>query len=159
MAEQEVSFYKSEYSEGCPGCNRTEPQPEGLDIVLITDNFRVHQDYALPIPGMMVVETIRHVKSIAEFTDGESNELMIVLRRTREAMRDAGIEEATLVQEERSSHFHAWWLPIYPWMKDATDGKIRNIQLIFNHAKENMLTASNIKKVGNVTRRIKLSLI
>ncbi|OGY08019.1 MAG: hypothetical protein A2782_02050 [Candidatus Blackburnbacteria bacterium RIFCSPHIGHO2_01_FULL_43_15b] len=65
-------------------------------------------------PGMMVVELRRHIRSITEFTVDESNKLVGVLTRTREAMRNAGIEEATLVQEERSSHFHAWWLPIYP---------------------------------------------
>lgn len=159
MVEQEMSFYKSVYSEGCPGCNRTEPQPEGLDIVLETNNYRVHQDYALPIPGMMVIEVKRHVRSMTEFTADESSELVSVLMKTREAMRSAGIEEATLVQEERSSHFHAWWLPIYPWMKDAADGKIRNIQFIFNHAKENMVTKNNIREVEEITRRIKVSLM
>lgn len=62
--EKEISFYKNIYSEGCPACYRENPQPEGLDIVLETDNFRVHQDYALPIPGMMVIETKRHIKSM-----------------------------------------------------------------------------------------------
>ncbi|MBI2591010.1 MAG: hypothetical protein HYW33_04065 [Candidatus Blackburnbacteria bacterium] len=43
-------------------------------------------------------------------------------------------------------------------MKDATGGKIRNIQLIFNHAKENMVTRGCIKEVEEITKRIKLSL-
>ncbi|MFA6250512.1 MAG: hypothetical protein WC686_03345 [Candidatus Shapirobacteria bacterium] len=159
MDEIETSFYGSVYSEGCPGCNRNEPQPEGLGIVLETVNFRVHQDYALPIPGMMVVETRRHIRSMTEFTADELSDLVSVLVRTREAMRDAGIEEAILVQEERSSHFHAWWLPIYPWIRDVAGGKIRNIQLIFDHAKKYMVTEGNIKKVEETIRRIKASLV
>ena len=156
---EEISFYENVYSTGCPACNRKEPQPEGLDIVLETNNFRVHQDYALPIPGMMVVEVKRHVRSMTEFTDDEAIELTDVLIRTRNAMKEVGIEDATLVQEERSSHFHAWWLPIYPWMKDITGGKTRNIQSIFNHAKKNMVTDDNIRKVEEITRQIKASLV
>ena len=78
-----------------------------MDIVLETDNFRVYQDYALPIPGMMIIELKRHVRSMINFTFGESNELVSVFIRTREAMRNVGIVEAVLVQEERSTRFHA----------------------------------------------------
>lgn len=74
-------------------------------------------------------------------------------------MKKVGIEEAVLVQEEKSSHFHAWWLPIYPWMKDVTGGKNRNIQLIFNHAKENMVTENNIREVEEIIKQIKALLI
>jgi len=155
MADTEFSFYKTIYSEGCPGCSRVEPQPTGLDVVLETKYFRVHQDYALPIPGMMVVEVKRHVKSVMEFTANESDEFVSVLIRTRKAMKEAGVIEANLVQEEKSSHFHAWWLPIYPWMKEATEGKMRNIQLIFDHAKESMTTEKHIEEVEEMTKRIK----
>ena len=158
MVEEEISFYKNVYSIGCPGCNRIEPQPKGLDIVLETDSFRVHQDYALPIPGMMVMELKRHVNCITEFTVEELNEFVTVLMKTRKAIKNAGILDATLVLEEKSPHFHAWWLPIHPWMKDVTDGKIRNMQFIFNHAKKNMVTESNIKKVEEIVSRIKIFL-
>ena len=152
--EKEMSFYGTIYSEGCPGCNRVEPQPDGLSIIFENDYFRVHQDYALPIPGMMVIESKRHVSRIYEFTPNELNSFSITLQMTREAMRLAGIEEATLVQEEKSSHFHAWWLPILPWMKDITNGKLRNIQEIFDHAKE-VTTLPPITEVEEVVKKIK----
>ncbi len=151
----EESFYKAPYSEGCPGCNRIEPQPEGLIIVYEDDKFRVHQDYALPIPGMMVVESKRHIKSISDFTPEELNRYSLVLRKVRDALGSIGVENATLIQEEKSSHFHAWFLPIYPWMANVTSGKLRNIQEIFDYAKGNMVTDQHISEVEKATKAIK----
>ncbi len=152
--ESEISFYGQVYSTGCPGCTRIEPQPLGLDNVLESKYFRVHQDYELPIPGMMVIESKKHVPSLVDFSSPELSDFVIVLNKVRVAMLMIGLDEATLVQEERSPHFHAWWLPIHPWMKELARGKVRNIQQIFDHAKSNV-SAQAIKDVENATLDLK----
>ena len=157
--ETETSFYGKTYSIGCPGCNRIEPQPDGLAIVYEDEYFRAHQDYALPIPGMMVIETKRHIKRITEFKRGEKEGIANVLMKIRQAMRSVGLEEAVLIQQEKSSHFHVWWLPIHPWMREATNGRLRNIQDIFDYAKKNLKNKEDIKAVEKTTRKIKKSLV
>ena len=129
----EYSFYKKVYSKGCPGCDRIEPQPVGLAIVLETEYFRVHQDYVLPIPGMMVVESKRHVNNPEGLSEDEKQEFAIVWSRVSQAVRSfRGVVDIMHVLQDKSSHFHFWLLPVYPWMNDATDGSLRNTQDIFN---------------------------
>ena len=153
---KEYSFYGKEYADGCPGCNRIEPQPLALQIVYETNSFRVHQDYALPIPGMMVIETKRHVSKPDELTPEEQQEFGVVWAKVSDAIRETlGIEEITHVLQDKSTHFHLWLLPVHPWMKDAADGKLRNLQDIFGFAKENMMTEEYFLEVEKVTEKIK----
>lgn len=156
--QDEMSFYGEIYSHGCPGCNRVEPQREGLSIVYENDYFRVHQDYALTIPGLMVIESKRHVFSIIDLNEKELTSLMFIICKVREALKSIGIEESNLVQEEKRCHFHIWWLPIYPWMKEITEGKTRNNQIIFEYSKKNLINSEEIKKVEEATNKIKIYL-
>lgn len=152
--DTEFSFYKNIYSEGCPGCDREEPQPEGLAIVFQNRSFRVHQDYALPIPGMMVIESKKHTKSYIDFTEKERTDFDEALFTTLSALKEVGFEEVIRVQEERSSHFHEWLMPIYPWMKTATEGKLRNLQDIFDYTKANLINPNQIAEVEKATKQI-----
>lgn len=51
--------------------------------VIRSKYFDVHQDFEIPIPGFMILTSLRHVKAIDEFTDEESDEFMQILRATR----------------------------------------------------------------------------
>ena len=152
---KEFSFYGQEYSDGCPGCNRIEPQPAGLDNVLEAKHFRVHQDYVLPVPGMMVIETKRHVAKLEDLNNEEKTELIGVWSRVSEAVRSLGYDDIVHILEDRSSHFHLWILPVHPWMKEVADGKVRNLQVIFDHIKANMITDEWITKTEESVRQIK----
>jgi len=158
VESQKISFYGSVYSVGCPACNRIEIQPVGLDIVFENQYFRVHQDYSLPIPFMMVIESKRHIVSISDLNTNESESFIKVLEKVRTSLSENEINEVTLVQDESSSHFHLWLLPIYPWMSDVTNGRIRNIQDIFDFAKANMKTQKLIREVEKATQKLKLTL-
>lgn len=104
------------------------------------------------------METKQHVKRITDSIDQELVGFVSVTTRVRSAMMRAGIEEAVLIQEEKSSHFHAYWLPILSWMKEITSGEMRNIQVIFNHAKEKLNTNEDRKVIDEMTQRIKKEL-
>ena len=54
-----------------------------------TAHFHAHQDFAYPIPGLVIVALKRHARALDELTDVEVVELARVLRRLRRAQREA----------------------------------------------------------------------
>ena len=151
--EIEFSFYGTPYSNGCPGCKRIEPQREGLGIVFENEYFRVHPDFALPIPVMMVIESRVHVRNFWEFPAQAQQNFGIVVALIGKAISDA--TEIAIIDghwEEKSSHFNAYLLHIYDWMQNL--GRTRNLQPIFDYAKQNLCTPENIAEVEKVTKII-----
>ncbi len=77
----------------------------------------VHQDPEVPLVGFLVLGTKRHVQSLAELTEKEYCDMTALLFESRKALRlFPDIQSITLVQEERSAHFHLWLFPWYQWM-------------------------------------------
>lgn len=46
-------------------------------------------------------------------------------------------EEVTIVQEERSKHFHIWLFPYYGWMKEKFGKGVKYLRDINDYAIEN----------------------
>jgi diadenosine tetraphosphate (Ap4A) HIT family hydrolase len=77
-----------------------------------TSHFVVHQDPLVPLPGFLVVASRRHIRRIDEMTDAEYSEFARLLRDTQRAIKEVNrVPYLTLVQEENSEHFHAWFFP------------------------------------------------
>lgn len=106
-------FLGNEWDIDCMGCaivDQTMLVPGG--IIQRTKHFRVHQDPLIPIPGFMVIASVRHIRSISEMTDYEYEEFATLLKSTHQAIKAVTrIENLTVVQEERSIHFHLWYFP------------------------------------------------
>ena len=111
----------------------------------------------LPVPGMMVIETKRHVSKIEDLKDEELADLFSVWTSVSKAVRALGFDDITHVIEDRSSHLHLWLMPIHPWMRETTSGKLRNIQDIFDYVKENMITEEWILKTEEAVEKISSS--
>ena len=78
-------------------------------------HFVVHQDPLVPLEGFLVIASKRHIRSIAEMQDIEYEELARLIRSTLCAIKAATkVEHLTIVQEERSNHFHLWF---FPWTR------------------------------------------
>jgi hypothetical protein len=109
-------FLGKEWKATCMGCgiaDGTWLPPGGL--VGRTEHFCVHQDPLIALPGFMVIGAVRHIHSIAEMADAEYNDFAGLLKRARCAIATAmGPDHVTIVQEERSVHFHAWFFPWIP---------------------------------------------
>lgn len=153
----EVSFYGAVYSEGCPGCNRIEPQPRGLQIVFENSAFRVHQDFKIPIPLFLVIESKRHIASVEEFTDDEFYLFGMAWSDVRAAMRLVSpIEAVTAFQQDKSSHFHHCLLPQYPWMNDLIPNyHQRDIQNTMDWAEVNLKNSYNIMQLTEAAAKVK----
>lgn len=120
----------------CLGCAIVNHTVQSSVIsIKVTKHFDIHQDFEIPIPGFVIVSSIRHVQSIEQLTTEEVSELTTLLVSIRKAQRSLGIELVTLVQEERSSHFHIW---LFPWHKEFIDlygKKVESIAQVMRHAR------------------------
>lgn len=113
-------FLGNEWDIGCMGCaisSGTMPVPGGF--IRKIDHFCVHQDPLIPLPGFLVIASLRHIKSLSEMHASEYEEFSTLLRMTHAAIqKTTGVESLTLVQEEHSSHFHLWF---FPWTQTVIE--------------------------------------
>ena len=113
-------FLGNEWDIDCMGCavaNGAMSIPGG--IIQKTQYFVVHQDPLIPLPGFLVIASLRHIRSIAEMSDSEYDEFACLIRTTHHAIKEATkIEHLTIVQEESSIHFHLWF---FPWTKEVIE--------------------------------------
>ena len=131
-------FLGNEWEVDCMACAISEGSisiPGGL--IKRTQYFFVNQDTLIPLPGFLVIASTRHIQSISEMNDMEYDELSKLIRDTHRAIKDVtNIEYLTIVQEERSIHFHLWF---FPWTRDVIErygkpslSKIRDIMAEFS---------------------------
>ena len=141
----------------CMGCalGTGEITPPG-GVIESTENFIVHQDPEIPIPGFLIIASKKHIYSISQLDPKEAHELFDLVYRARKALADVeGIREVTVIQEERSRHFHLWLLPRYDWMLERFDNSLSTIRGILAYAKENHKTKENIAEVLSTVEALK----
>jgi len=111
-------FLGNEWDIDCMGCaisNQAMSVPGGF--IQKTSHFCVHQDPLIPLPGFLVIASLRHIQSISEMSEAEYDEFSTLVRNTHRAIKEATkIEYLTMVQEESSVHFHLWF---FPWTRDV----------------------------------------
>ena len=109
-------FLGNEWEIDCMGCaisNGSMLVPGGM--IQRTPSFCVHQDPLVPLPGFLVIATIRHIRSISELHEIEYEEFSRLVKTTHLAIKEAtGVEYLTIVQEESSAHLHLWF---FPWTR------------------------------------------
>jgi hypothetical protein len=126
-------FLGNEWDIDCMGCAIADGSISVPgDIIQKTQHFVVHQDPLIPLPGFLVIASLRHIRSISEMSDAEYDEFAHLVRTTHRVIKEiTKIEHLTIVQEERSIHFHLWF---FPWTKEVIEkygspslSKIRDI--------------------------------
>jgi diadenosine tetraphosphate (Ap4A) HIT family hydrolase len=124
--------------------------------IIVTAHFDVHQDREVPIPGFFIVEPLKKMKSVADFSQDEAEEFIKLACALRKNMRDVlGIEDAYLFQNEDSEHgFHLWLFPRHAWMEQF-GRKIQSVRPIMNHAKEHLRTEAAVAEVKSAVERMK----
>ncbi len=154
-------FLGNEYSCECIGCSIARKElhlPGG--IIYEDDNIILGADPEIPIPGFLIITSKRHIRSFSELTKAERIKIADVLACAEKAIKEKGIaNEITLVQEERSLHFHIWIFPEHEWMIDKFGKGIQFLRDISQYAKavvdENVVddileTVSIIREYMNV---------
>lgn len=142
-------FMNNQWPDQCMGCaiGKGDMLPPG-GIIYDTKNFVLHQDPDVPLSGFLIVAAKNHIRSIAELTLEESTELFQLVYKARVAMKQVcDINEVTIIQEERSGHFHLWLLPRYQWMNHKFSNSLNNIREIMAYTKENLKTKNNLEQV------------
>ena len=126
----------------CTGCSVVNGEliPVG-GVIYETKNFVLAQDAEVPLKGFLIIQSKKHTNSIKEFNKEERYELSELIYKTRMALEELKIcEEVTIVQEERSKHFHIWLFPYYDWMKDKFGKGIKYLrdinEYLINNATE-----------------------
>ncbi len=138
MMNKAINIFGEEIEFNCMGCDIAEHKliPPG-GYVYEDDFINVSADPEIPIKGFMVLGINKHIKSINDMTNYERNSIISVLNKTVEIIKKVNIsKEVLIIQEERSSHFHIWIVPISDWMKKFGNSVV-NIKEIINYSKEN----------------------
>ena len=113
-------FLGNEWDVDCLGCDIISGKitvPGGL--IYQGKNFSLHQDPLIPLPGFLVIPSHRHIASLVDMSADEGLELGELIHQARVVIQDVlGLANVTIVQEERSNHFHLWF---FPWTEDVVE--------------------------------------
>lgn len=142
-----------EIKKECTGCKVAK---EDLELIIYrTENFILLQDPEVPIKGFLVIQSKNHVNSIIDFKEEEQIELIKLINKSRRALKELDIcNEVTIVQEERSKHFHVWLFPNYEWMQEKFGKGIKYLRDISEYVIPNA-TEEEKKKVLEVVEELK----
>jgi diadenosine tetraphosphate (Ap4A) HIT family hydrolase len=78
----------------------------------------------------------------------ESQELFDLVYRARSALKIIeDIKEVSIIQEERSGHFHLWLFPRYEWMNGKFENSLSTVREILFYAKDKHKTEENIADI------------
>lgn len=120
----------------CTGC-RVANGKIGT-IIHETKNFVLLQDPEVPIKGFLIIQSKKHLNSFINFNEDEREELNKLLFKARKSLNDLNIcQEVTIVQEERSKHFHIWLFPYFDWMKEKFGKGIKYLRDINEYVVQN----------------------
>ena len=133
----ETDFMGNEMTFDCMGCDITSGKlaiPGG--IIYQGTSAILAADPEVPIPGFLVINARRHVRSLSELDDAERHEVIGIAVAAEKALKSLGVSEVTLVQEERSSHLHIWIFPNYDWMTQQFGKGVSHLRDIMQYAEE-----------------------
>ena len=122
-------------------------EPEG-GVVVETEHFHAHQDVAYPIPGLIILASKRHLKSLDELTEAERLDYISILSKIRKAQREVlGIESVYyFYNEDTTHHFHTWMVPRYEWMYEF-GRSVESVRPVLLHARNEMNDEANVRNV------------
>ena len=140
----------------CIGCSIYDGSlvPFG-GVIYETENFSLAQDAEVLLDGFLIIQSKKHIKSIAEISEEENLELASLIYKIRKAIKDLNIcDEIIFVQEETARHFHIWLFPEYDWIKEKFGKGIKYLRDINEYIKENV-TEDDKKKVLDTIEKLK----
>ena len=146
----------NEINTECIGCSIVKGEinlPGG--ILYDGKSIILAADPEIPIPGFLIITSKRHIQSFAELTVDERAEIGNTIAIAERAIKDLKIAETvTLVQEERSKHFHIWIFPNQEWMQEQFGYGLQYLRDINAFAKDNASDA-DIENVIRTAEEIK----
>ena len=151
-----IDILGNEWHYDCMGCSifRGDITPPG-GIIYEGKYTILAADPEVAIPGFLIVNIKRHVRSFSELTREERIEAGDLISHAEKAIKSLGIgNEVTLVQEERSRHIHIWVFPCYDWMKEKFGKGVAPIMDIMQYVVDNN-NEDNVNEVLSVVEKVK----
>lgn len=137
----------------CTGCSVAKG--EIGTIIYETKNFVLNQDPEVPLKGFLIITAKKHVNSFIDFIEEEREELNRLLFEARKSLSDLNIcKEVSIVQEERSQHFHIWLFPYYDWMNEKFEKGVKFLRDINDYVIKNA-TEKDKKEVFETIEQLK----
>ena len=150
-----IDFLGNEWSVDCIGCAISRGDIKIPGGILYDGKFTILvPDPEIPIPGFLIINVKRHVNSFSELNKEERNEISNVIFYAEKALKKLNIKEITLLQEERSKHFHIWIFPHYTWMNEKFGRGITYLRDISKYARDNA-TEDTTKEVLKVIEKVR----
>lgn len=146
----------NEIKSECVGCAivKGEIQLPG-GVIYDGKSIILASDPEIPIPGFLIITSKRHIQSFSELSSEERAEIGDTIVLAERALKYLKIAETvTLVQEERSKHFHIWIFPNQEWMQEKFGYGLQYYREINSYARENK-TDEDVRKVISVAEEIK----
>jgi len=142
---------------GCALVNKTLVPIGG--IIKETESFILHHDPEVPIKGFLIIASKQHIKSITQLSKLQAVEFIELCYEARTALLSFDdINECSLIQEERSGHFHFWILPKYQWMNNLFDNSLSSIRPIMKYAEENLKSEKIFYDIQKFVEQLRLLL-
>ncbi|QEE17546.1 HIT family hydrolase [Promethearchaeum syntrophicum] len=149
-----TDFLEKKWNFICMGCGIAQKvvnPPFGL--IYESKNFVIHQDPLIPLSGFIIIASKNHISSITEMDEIVYEELSSLIYQTRKSLQTlGGILNITIIQEERSPHFHLWMFPWYKEMIGNKQNSIQNIRSIMKNLQKTRLQEFQISKIQNDIR-------
>ena len=147
--------------DGCPGCayaNHEFILPCGM--IYENERLTLSQDWELPIPGFIIISPKKCVDKFEDLLNEERIEIFDIIDKTIKALRKNDICDRfnVIFEEKENVHSHVWIVPRYDWMIKLFGNPTKNINQIFEYAKNNMRTLENFDKIKEITDIVKKSL-
>jgi diadenosine tetraphosphate (Ap4A) HIT family hydrolase len=152
-----MDIFNHEWDCGCVGCSIAmgDVIPPG-GIIAETKNFVLHQELEVPIKAFLIISSKKHIKSIAQLTKEEAEELFDLVYKARIALKSVeDIADLRIIQEENSSHFHMWLLPRYEWMNNIYSNSLYSIREMMVSMQTSHKTEENLKEILATAEKIK----
>lgn len=151
-----VDFLGKEWKFNCMGCAIATKELEVPGGIIYDGKYNyLVNDAQIPVPGFLIINCLRHVKSYSDLTEEERNEISDILYYTEKALKELKIaDEITIVQEERAPHFHIWIVPNYDWMNEKFGKGVTYLRDIADYAKNNA-TKADVENCLKVSENVK----
>lgn len=155
-SKEMVDFLGKHYQYNCLGCeisNKKIIPPGGF--IYEDDTFLLASDPEIPLNGFLIINVKRHINSITELNLEEQHKLIEIISKSISILKELGItKDITLVQEERSKHFHVWIFPNQEWMVEKFEKGVSYVRDICEYLRSNA-TSKDKEEVLETIARIK----
>lgn len=151
-----TDFLGNGYDYNCIGCeigNKNIIPPGG--IIYEDDMFVLAGDPEIPLKGFLIITAKKHINSIIDLTLQQQHNMVEIINKAVSILKELNItKEVTLVQEERSKHFHVWIFPNQKWMTEKFGKGITYLRDICEYSQKNA-TAKDKEEILKTIEKIR----